>query len=163
MGGDGRSDPLFLGPSLERPRLPVTTPALAVRLVPRREEPLLAGTGGGDAPGCDPRGERGRGRPEDRCAQRQPSCDTSSCHVPPSERQAASIGSVVSEYSGPMRVRMGLWASPSKTDSIELGMMSPRKRGPDTRTNTTLSPEWRRSSSSAPPARLSGLDLPPSP
>src|SRR5215212_108411 len=36
--------------------------------LPRREEPLLAGTGGGDAPGCDPRGERGRGRPDDRCA-----------------------------------------------------------------------------------------------
>ena len=30
-----------------------------------------------------------------------------------------------------MRVRMSLWASPSKTDSLELGMMSPRKRGTD--------------------------------
>ena len=43
-----------------------------------------------------------------------------------------------------MRVRMGLWASPSKTDSLELGMMSPRKRDPDTGTNTALSPEFKR-------------------
>ena len=32
MGGDGRGNPLFLGSPLERPRLPVTTPALVVRL-----------------------------------------------------------------------------------------------------------------------------------
>jgi hypothetical protein len=43
-----------------------------------------------------------------------------------------------------MRVRMGLWTSPSKTDSLELGMMSPRKRGTDTGTNTALSPEFKR-------------------
>jgi hypothetical protein len=43
-----------------------------------------------------------------------------------------------------MLVRMGLWTSPGKTGTLELGMRSSRKAGAGAGTNTALSPEFKR-------------------